>query len=152
VTPDPLFSNAQALQFDFDLGKSETFTAPEIEFDLGVDALGIEVDLQPEISIDFNLHVGFGVDQHDGFYFVTDFDRDGDEVLDDELSLDIVIDFGSTPADPASATGRLVVLALMATTASTPMATASSSSATLPCMPASIWSIRAETAGSASRR
>ncbi|MGH6690978.1 MAG: hypothetical protein ACREF4_09905, partial [Gammaproteobacteria bacterium] len=115
VTPDPLFSNVQALQFDFDLGKSETFMAPEIEFDLGVPALGIEVDLQPRISIDFNLHIGFGVDQNQGFYFVTDFDRDGDQVLDDELSLDIVIDFGSTPADPASATGRLVVLALMVT-------------------------------------
>jgi len=115
--------NAQALQFDFDIGKSETFMAPEIEFDLGVSALGIEVDLQPRISIDFNLHVGFGVDQNEGFYFVTDYDREagdpdgtpGKGELDDELSLDIVVDFGSTQLDRKSATGRLVVLSLMVT-------------------------------------
>ncbi|HSC96389.1 MAG TPA: LEPR-XLL domain-containing protein, partial [Burkholderiales bacterium] len=122
VTPDPLFSNAQALQFDFDLGKSETFET-DIDFDLGVPAIGIEVDLQPEVSIDFNLHFGFGIDQNEGFYFVTDFDREANDpdgtagkgLLDDELSLDIVVDFGSTQLDRKSATGRLVVLALTVT-------------------------------------
>ena len=118
------FFNATALQLDFDIGKTFSFSTPPIDIDLGIPALGIEAQLQPEITIDFNLHIGFGVDTSKGFYFVTD--TDGPDVEgegDPELTVAVSIDFSQDANDNGTAqdgeraqvNGRLLFLALKLT-------------------------------------
>src|SRR5262249_25093337 len=68
VVPELL---ATSVQLDMDLGKTFTFQTDPINLDLGIPALGIQAMLQPQFAISFDLHLGFGVDEHKGFYFVT---------------------------------------------------------------------------------
>jgi hypothetical protein len=85
---------AQALQFDLDLGKKVEVPTPDIKFDLGIPGLGIEADLTPIVTIDFNLHLGFGIHVNDGFYFVTDYGSpDDSDLTNDELSLELTVAF-----------------------------------------------------------
>ncbi|OLD92029.1 MAG: hypothetical protein AUG84_02425, partial [Chloroflexi bacterium 13_1_20CM_4_66_7] len=106
--------NANSAQIDFALAKTFTFTADRIKFDLGIDALGISADFQPQITLDFNLLFGFGVDGDKGFYFVADHkDSIGNNLP--ELSLNMVATFSkvcSGNLDRASVEGRLLFLAL----------------------------------------
>lgn len=116
-------SGATAAQLDFDIGKTFSFSTPPIDLDLGIPALGIAARLQPEITIDFNLHFGFGVDTSKGFYFVTD--TNGSEVGggDPELTVAVSIDFSQDANDNgtvqqserAQVNGRLLFLALKLT-------------------------------------
>ena len=64
--------DAQQIEFDFKLGKSFTYTAPTIDLDLGIPALGIAARFTPQVTLSFGLNFGFGVDVNNGFYFVTD--------------------------------------------------------------------------------
>ena len=87
------------IQFDFDVGKTFTFLADPIDIDLKIPAFGLAANLRPRVSIDFNLHIGFGVDDDLGFYFVADYD-------DPELTTSVQVDFGTTTealADDADA-------------------------------------------------
>ncbi|MEX2645398.1 MAG: choice-of-anchor D domain-containing protein [Gaiellaceae bacterium] len=109
VNPANPLDPTQFLQFDFDLEWSKTITAAPIKFDLGIPVLGIEGELQPNVTINFQLHFGFGVNVNDGLYFVTD--------ADPELQLGISIGFSavSCPAGTvtrANVNGRLLFLAL----------------------------------------
>ena len=106
------FLLADSLQFDFDLGKTFTFAGDPVAFDLGIPAIGISGMLNPEITVEFDLHFGFGVDQDQGFYFVTDHTVGGVEVP--ELSAVVNIDFsdGTALADRAFIEGQLLFLAL----------------------------------------
>jgi len=112
---------AEAIQFDFDIGKSVSFMADEIGFDLGIPALGLEAGFEPRVTIDYNLHFGFGIDEDLGFYFATDFDDPATtDLTDPEMALGITIDFtdftpDSGPFIPAGATGRLGFLAVRLT-------------------------------------
>ena len=91
---------AHAVQLDMDLGKTFTFAAPPVDLDLGIPALGIHAQLQPEVSISFDLHLGFGIDDQKGFYFVSDKSSGG---TNPQLSLTVYADLGSqtTAANPA---------------------------------------------------
>jgi hypothetical protein len=71
VDVNNLFDQTSFIQLDFDIGKTFKFQVPAVNFDLGIPALGIQANFQPEVTINFNLHVGFGVDTKLGFYFVT---------------------------------------------------------------------------------
>jgi Ca2+-binding RTX toxin-like protein len=97
------------LQFDFDLEWSKTISAAPIKFDLGIPVLGIEGELQPNVTINFALHFGFGVHEDHGLYFVTD--------ADPELSLGISVGFSAIACPAGTVTrahvdGRLLFLAL----------------------------------------
>ena len=97
------------LQFDFDLEWSKTISAAPIQFDLGIPVLGIDGELQPNITINFSLHFGFGIHQDHGLYFVTNHTP--------ELQLGISVAFSSTACPAGTVTranvnGRLLFLAL----------------------------------------
>ncbi len=89
---------AQSMEFKFDIGQTLTFATDDISFDLGVPLLGLEADIQPRVTLDWGLEFGFGLDVEDGFYFVTG-DDDLGTIADDELSLSLVVDFGSTSVE-----------------------------------------------------
>ncbi len=59
-------------QFDMLLGQSFTYNQP-IDFDIGLPALGLELDADVELFLDWEMDFGFGVDQTVGFYFATEF-------------------------------------------------------------------------------
>ena len=105
VDPSNPLDPTSYLQFDFDLGDSVTFKANEIDFDLGIPALGIEAEFTPTVTLSWNLHIGFGVDQNLGFYFVADH-------ATPEMSVVVDVNFGSTATSRATATGRLLFLAM----------------------------------------
>ena len=44
------------------LGKTFAYTAPTIELDLGIPALGLQARFTPQITLYFGLNFGFGVD------------------------------------------------------------------------------------------
>ncbi|HET6572537.1 MAG TPA: hypothetical protein VFG68_02965, partial [Fimbriiglobus sp.] len=102
---------ADSLQFDFDLEKTFTFPGSPVAFNLGIPAIGISGMLEPEITVDFDLHFGFGVDKDLGFYFVTDH-TDGSGNPIPELSAIVNIDFTQSLADKAFIEGQLLFLAL----------------------------------------
>ena len=74
---------AKAAQFDFTIHKTYTFDADEIAFDVGIPVLGLEAKFKPQITISFDLKLGFGVHLDKGFYFVTDDAMAGGETTDE---------------------------------------------------------------------
>ncbi|MEX2149864.1 MAG: LEPR-XLL domain-containing protein [Steroidobacteraceae bacterium] len=121
---ESITDNPTALQLDFDIGKTFSFSTDPIDLDLGIPALGIEARLQPEITIDFNLHIGFGVDTSKGFYFVTDTNGPDEEGEGDpELTVAVSVDFSqdandngtAQEAERAQVNGKLLFLALKLT-------------------------------------
>ena len=109
------------VQVDFDLRLKKTLalvdgSAHPIDFDLGIDALGLEVDgvVQVEIGFDFQLH--FVISTSEGFYFVTN-----NDIVFDVASVppaqdprgDLLIDFTVTIPD-FSAQGNLLFLEVQA--------------------------------------
>ena len=119
-TTSPLL--AEAVQFDFVIGKTLSFELDEINFDLGLDVLGISASFTPRVTIDFQLHFGFGVHADKGFYFVAD-----DLTTPNrgpELKLNLAITFSgigcrgppnAATVDRATVGGRLLFLALNVT-------------------------------------
>ncbi len=104
---------AQAIQFDLDISREYTFTAPEVVFDLGIPALGLAAAFTPRVTMAFNIHIGFGVDSTKGFYIVADYDDPSNGAgLDPEVSANLTIDFTDDANNPAEVTGRLLFLAL----------------------------------------
>ncbi len=61
----------EAFDFDFDLAGSYDIGAP-IDFDLGLDGLGLDVEGAVNLDINFQMHVGFGLSRSEGFYFHSD--------------------------------------------------------------------------------
>ncbi|MFO1501735.1 MAG: hypothetical protein U1G07_25725 [Verrucomicrobiota bacterium] len=105
------------VQVDFDLRLKKTIalvdgSAHPIDFDLGIDALGLSVDgaVQVEIGFDFQLH--FVISTSEGFYFVTNddivFDVPGIPPAQDPRG-DLVVNFNVTIPD-FSAKGNLLFL------------------------------------------
>ena len=58
-------------QFDFLLGDRYVFNQP-LDFDIGLPALGFDLDAGVQLELGWEFAFGFGVSQEDGFYFVTD--------------------------------------------------------------------------------
>lgn len=92
-------------QFDFTLGDSYIWDQ-DIGFDIGLPALGLDLDAGVELGIEWALDFGFGLDQTDGFYFVTE---NANEL---EIITSAILTDGS--GGPASATGTLGFLQLQA--------------------------------------
>ncbi len=92
-------------QFDFTLGDSYIWEQ-DIGFDIGLPALGLDLDAGVELGIEWAMDFGFGLDQTDGFYFVTE---NANEL---EIITSAVLTDGS--GGPASATGTLGFLQLQA--------------------------------------
>ena len=90
-------------QFQFSLGQTYTWSQ-SIAFDLGLPALGINVDAGVELEVGWSLDFGFGVDQANGFYFLTN--------RPDELSVTATARLQGTGGGPASASGTLGFLAV----------------------------------------
>jgi hypothetical protein len=109
---------ARNAEINFKIGKTFSFAAREIKFDIGIPALGLEAAFTPRITIDFELAFGFGVSLDKGFYFVTDDPlQPGDQP---EMALNVAVTFSgvSCPAgtvDRANVEGRLLFLALKIT-------------------------------------
>lgn len=83
-----------------------------LEFDVGLDGLGLEVDADLNLDVGFTFDVGFGVSVDEGFYFLSGAGEDEPELkvfLDATISEPI-----ADPAtwDPAAATGELFFLQL----------------------------------------
>ena len=113
--------NASEIEFDVHLGKTFVYTAPTIDLDLGIPALGLQARFTPQITLNFGLNFGFGVDTDTGFYFVTDGGTPGTSasaIADDkELTVGALItlssvDCPSGTVDRASVNGNLLFLAL----------------------------------------
>ncbi len=85
-------------QFDFQIGQSYIWDQA-IDFDLGLPALGLDLDAGVELGIEWLMDFGFGIDQNDGFYFVTE---NANEI---EINTYAALTDGS--GNPASATGTL---------------------------------------------
>ena len=109
--PTSIFT-AKAAEFDLILHKSYTWQPDQpIHFDVGIPALGIEGDLQPRFSADFDMHFGFGISVDKGFYFVTSTPT----VHTISLSLMATFSTGAdckTTVSPARVNGKLLFLAL----------------------------------------
>ena len=74
---------------------SFTYTAPTIDLDLGIPALGIAARFTPQITLSFGLNFGFGVDVNNGFYFVTDGGTPGNTADDNELHVGALVTLSS---------------------------------------------------------
>ena len=70
---------AKSLQFDFDIGDEIVQTLANIDLDLGIPLLSLKGQMEPTLTVDWNLHFGFGVDLDKGFYFVSKFDEEAGE-------------------------------------------------------------------------
>jgi Ca2+-binding RTX toxin-like protein len=105
VNPD-----AEFLQFDFSIGQTFVYDQ-DIAFELGLSAIGLDLDAGIELEISWSLDFGFGVDINDGFYFVTGHegeDLDNDGIPDKELALRAMVSLkGTEPGEDATAKGTL---------------------------------------------
>ncbi len=113
--------NAEQIEVDVKLGKTFVYTAPTIKLNLGIPALGLDASFTPQVTLDFGMNFGFGVDEHTGFYFVTD---GGNRAAPDDSLMYVgalvtlssvqcpTSGSGQGGVDRASADGRLLVLAL----------------------------------------
>ncbi|WP_431024660.1 hypothetical protein [Halomonas sp. H5] len=104
------------LQWNFVLGGEWQPDVP-LNFDLGFPALGLELDVDPEVILEWNLGLGFGLDSNEGAYFDVsrvDYEIDGNDVTEVEDSA--LAEFGARaelafgPTD--TLTGRLAFLEL----------------------------------------
>ena len=113
--------NADEIEVDVKLGKTFPIsTGSPIAIDLGLPALGFDASFTPSVSLQFGMNFGFGIDAHNGFYFVTD---GGNPASPDHQLLHVgalvTLSGVDCPAsgtngtlDRAHADGRLLVLAL----------------------------------------
>ncbi len=109
--------NAQQIELDMRLGIAKTITLPTINLDLGIPALGLQASFTPQVTLTANLNFGFGVDENNGFYFVTDGGTPTNTSDDHELSLGALVTLSSTSCPSgtvtrASVNGQLLFLAL----------------------------------------
>jgi len=56
------------LRFELVLSQAMTLASAGIDFDIGIDALGLEVDAQVELMLGYAWTVAFGVNRSEGFY------------------------------------------------------------------------------------
>jgi len=99
---------------DFRIGQTYRWDRP-ISFDLGLDALGLGLELDAGIGLEigWSLDFGFGVSENDGFYFVTDYIDAGEnpvdgagQIVDKELSLKATVTLNSAGGGPATGRGH----------------------------------------------
>lgn len=103
--------DAKGVQIDLDLGNNYSFSTGEIDFDLGIPALGLSGRVTPTVTIDWGLKLGFGINKDLGFYFVAN--------RDPELALTIAVTFTDGAfidpdplGTPAGIDGRLLFLGI----------------------------------------
>ncbi|MHC1764379.1 MAG: beta strand repeat-containing protein [Verrucomicrobiia bacterium] len=108
--------DAKALQFDFDLGDTITKTLAKLNLNVPIPLLGISGQMDPTITVAWNLHFGFGIDLDKGFYFVSRYDKPNEGDTDDpELSFDVSLDLNSDDGTPAELEANLAILKLALT-------------------------------------
>jgi Ca2+-binding RTX toxin-like protein len=95
--------------WDLQLGSTLVDAGGGIDFDIGIPGLGLETKGDVELTIDWTLDFGFGLNYDDGFYF--DVGDDGDENYDDDTELELTV-MASVPG--AGITGRLGFLQIEA--------------------------------------
>lgn len=104
ITPPSGWSDG--IQFDLRLGQNLTYGGA-IDFETGLEGLGLTLDAGARLNLDWNLDLGFGVDRNQGFYLDT---SDANE-----LTLDVTADLiGAGGAENASVGGVLGFLGLTA--------------------------------------
>ena len=96
-----------SIEWDFTLG-GEYNLGPNIDFDLGLPGLGLSMDGTLDVTLPWELHVGFGFNFNDGFYVVI-----GDPQNPDQADLDVGLTVSLS--DNATLTGELGFLQLQAT-------------------------------------
>src|SRR4029079_7846909 len=111
--PTNLFVATRA-QFNFRLGKVYSWTpGHKLGIDIGIPALGLDASFEPQVTVDFGMHLGFGVDLHKGFYLDTKNGSMGPEIsLKVSARLSAVTCPGGAPASAADANGQLLFLAI----------------------------------------
>jgi hypothetical protein len=103
-TNNPLI--AHAAQFDIDLGKEVDLVVDhDIAFDIGFPALGLAASFRTTIKVGFHVHLGFRVDQTQGFYFVSNHTTP-------EMTADVDVQLSPDGGPAATLQGRLLFLAL----------------------------------------
>jgi len=118
-------------QFDMLIGQTYTWNQP-IGFDLGLPAVGLNLNASVQLSINWSMRFSFGVDQNLGFYFYTGNNKPvvqinpvsgfNDLVMGNtaysnpnELKVSVVASLIGAAGSPASATGTLGFLKVNAT-------------------------------------
>src|SRR5262249_3477542 len=106
-------NQAKSLQFEFDLGQLKEIPLAALNFDLGIPGFGLSGSITPTLDFAWHLHVGFGVNLDQGFYFLTKYD-DPNVAGDDnpELSVALNLNLGSTAGSRAQINGSLLFLGL----------------------------------------
>ncbi|MEO1528197.1 MAG: right-handed parallel beta-helix repeat-containing protein, partial [Planctomycetota bacterium] len=90
------------VEFDVLLERTATLEDSNVGFDIGVQALGLEVDSSVQLGAGFQFRIGFGVDINEGFYVKTD-------SAQPELTVEV-----AAALPDLEATGRLGPLRLIA--------------------------------------
>ena len=111
----PAFSlgDMKSLQFEFDLGQLKTITLAALNFDLGIPGFGLSGMITPTLDFAWHLHVGFGINLSQGFYFLTNYDDPSNGPgQDPELSVALNLNLGSTNSSRAGIDGSLLFLGL----------------------------------------
>ncbi|HSH22314.1 MAG TPA: hypothetical protein VK992_06850, partial [Candidatus Caenarcaniphilales bacterium] len=106
---------AKSVEFDFKIEKQYTYIAPDVQFDLGIDVLGIEGRFKPQVTIDFELLLGFGLHLDKGFYLRSDDPLTTGDDLEASLAVTATFSSAACPGggvDRAAVEGRLLFLAL----------------------------------------
>lgn len=115
-TPTTNVMEAKALQFDFDIGTQIIQTLANVNLDVGIPLLSLGGEMEPTVTVEWGLHLGFGVDLDKGFYFVSK--HDDPEVAGDdnpELTFSVNLDLDSDDGSPAVIEATLAILKLQLT-------------------------------------
>jgi hypothetical protein len=103
-----LTSSSEDVSFAMHLGQDLSLLSVPIDFDIGLPALGLEVDGDVDVRLGWGFQMGFGVSRSDGVYFDTDArDAAGNSIP--ELAVDLEV-----TAPSLSAVGSLAFLRLQA--------------------------------------
>ena len=83
-TSGSIFNDANAIQFDFDIGAVLMRQLANFNLSLPIPAFQFEAMADPMLELGFNVHFGFGIDVDQGFYITTDYDNVIDSTAKDE--------------------------------------------------------------------
>ena len=115
---DILFSGSSTeVQFNFNLHQEAELVNESIDFDIGLDALGLEVDGNVELFVGFDFSFGFGFSVNDGVYFDTSAQDELVVFLEARIPglqaqgrlAFLQLDVNDDPSDPSEFTGQFTV-------------------------------------------
>ncbi len=84
-------------EFEFDLQQSLVSTG--LAIDVGLDAIGLEIEGSLDLDVTFDMHFGFGISTSEGFYLTTEHER-GDNPDAPELELTLEVSLAPEDGDP----------------------------------------------------